>query len=64
MHSMKRLSRGMIAAASSFFVAAQLHAQLPRAIFTDPPRDSVHPARMQVLHIPSGRVNRETEITE
>jgi uncharacterized protein len=30
--------------------------QLPRAIFTDPPRDSAHPARMEVLHIPSGGV--------
>jgi uncharacterized protein len=34
-------------------VAAQ---QLPRAVFTDPPRDSAHPARMEVLHIPSGGV--------
>jgi uncharacterized protein len=34
-------------------VAAQ---QLPRAVFTDPPRDSAHPARMEVLHIPSGSV--------
>ena len=30
--------------------------QVPRAIFTDPPRDSAHPARMEVLHIPSGGV--------
>ena len=30
--------------------------QVPRAIYTDPPRDSAHPARMQVLHIPSGGV--------
>lgn len=30
--------------------------QVPRAIFTDPPRDSAHPARMEVLHIPSGDV--------
>jgi pimeloyl-ACP methyl ester carboxylesterase len=28
----------------------------PRAIYTDPPRDSAHPARMEVLHIPSGGV--------
>ncbi|CAM3065897.1 AB hydrolase-1 domain-containing protein [Sphingomonas antarctica] len=27
------------------------------AIFTDPPRDAQHPARMEVLHIPSGGVN-------
>src|SRR5206468_4517554 len=31
--------------------------QLPRAIFTDPPRDSAHPARMETLQIPSGGVN-------
>ena len=30
--------------------------QLPRAIFTDPPHDTLHPARMVVLHIPSGGV--------
>jgi pimeloyl-ACP methyl ester carboxylesterase len=30
--------------------------QLPRAIYADPPRDSAHPARMEVLHIPSGGV--------
>ncbi len=29
---------------------------LPAAIFTDPPRDSAHPARMAVLHIPTGGV--------
>lgn len=30
--------------------------QVPRAIYTDPPHDSAHPARMEVLHIPSGGV--------
>jgi acetyl esterase/lipase len=40
-------------AIASSSLAAQ---QLPRAIFTDPPRDSAHPARMEVLHIPSGGV--------
>jgi len=30
--------------------------QVPRAIYIDPPRDSAHPARMEVLHIPSGNV--------
>jgi len=29
---------------------------VPAAIFTDPPRDAAHPARMEVLHIPSGGV--------
>ena len=28
----------------------------PAAVFTDPPRDAAHPARMEVLHIPSGGV--------
>lgn len=36
---------------------AQLRAQeTPKVIYTDPPRDTAHPARMEVLHIPSGRV--------
>jgi uncharacterized protein len=30
--------------------------QVPKAIYTDPPRDAQHPARMEVLHIPSGDV--------
>ncbi|HMC57355.1 MAG TPA: alpha/beta fold hydrolase [Gemmatimonadaceae bacterium] len=30
---------------------------LPRALYTDPVRDTVNPARMEVLHIPSGGVN-------
>jgi pimeloyl-ACP methyl ester carboxylesterase len=29
---------------------------VPAAIFTDPPHDAAHPARMEVLHIPSGGV--------
>lgn len=36
--------------------ATSLSAQVPRAITNDPPRDRAHPARMEVLHIPSGRV--------
>lgn len=36
---------------------ATLPAQkVPRAIYTDPPHDAKHPARMEVLHIPSGGV--------
>ena len=31
-------------------------AALPRAIYTDPPHDSAHPARLAVLHIPTGGV--------
>ncbi len=30
--------------------------QVPAAIYTDPPHDKQHPARMEVLHIPSGGV--------
>lgn len=36
-------------------LAAQ-SASLPRAIYTDPPHDARHPARMEVLHVPSGGV--------
>lgn len=36
--------------------AACLSAQVPKAIGADPPRDSANPARMEVLHIPSGGV--------
>ncbi len=36
--------------------AQQPSRDLPPAIYTDPPRDSAHPARMAVLHIPSGGV--------
>jgi pimeloyl-ACP methyl ester carboxylesterase len=28
----------------------------PKALYTDPPHDTKHPARMEVLHIPSGGV--------
>jgi uncharacterized protein len=49
--------RLLVVAASAAFASSSLAAQqLPRAIYTDPPRDSAHPARMEVLHIPSGDV--------
>lgn len=35
-------------------IAATARSPLPAAIFTDPPHDKAHPARMEVLHIPSG----------
>lgn len=35
--------------------AAPLH-DLPAAVYTDPAPDAAHPARMEVLHIPSGGV--------
>lgn len=30
--------------------------QTPKAVYTDPPRDATHPARMEVLHVPTGGV--------
>jgi pimeloyl-ACP methyl ester carboxylesterase len=47
----------LLSIAAPLAPAARLSAQqVPRAIYTDPPRDSAHPARMEVLHIPSGGV--------
>lgn len=37
-------------------ITIPLSGQVPAAVFTDPPVDSLHPARMEVLHIPSGGV--------
>ncbi len=36
--------------------ATAAFAQSPQAVRADPPRDKEHPARMEVLHIPSGAV--------
>jgi len=48
-------SLSLIAAAA--LLAVPLRAQqVPAAIYTDPPHDAAHPARMEVLHIPSGNV--------
>jgi pimeloyl-ACP methyl ester carboxylesterase len=42
----------------ALLVAVPLAAQeVPRAIFTDPGHDAKHPARMEVLHVPSGGVS-------
>jgi pimeloyl-ACP methyl ester carboxylesterase len=49
---MRALILGFIIAA----VAASAQAAPPAAIFTDPPADADHPARSEVLHIPSGGV--------
>ena len=44
-------------ALSALLAASTLGAQqIPRAIVTDPPRDSLHPARSEILHIPTGGV--------
>lgn len=48
--------RTLCAIASLVLGAASLRAQTPQAVGVDPPRDSAHPARMEVLHIPSGGV--------
>ncbi|HKP14943.1 MAG TPA: alpha/beta hydrolase [Gemmatimonadaceae bacterium] len=43
---------------ASMLLASTLGAQgVPKAVFVDPPRDAKHPARMEVLHIPSGGVH-------
>jgi pimeloyl-ACP methyl ester carboxylesterase len=53
-HSAMRL---LIVTAALAIASSSLSAQqIPRAIYVDPPRDSAHPARMEVLHIPSGGV--------
>lgn len=49
-------SFAVVAAAFAVAVAPLRAQQVPGAIYTDPPRDSAHPARMEVLHIPSGGV--------
>src|SRR5688500_5523713 len=42
---------------ASLLLASALSAQqVPRAVFVDPPRDPKHPARFEVLHVPSGGV--------
>ncbi len=38
------------------FALAQPSSPIPAAIYTDPPADKAHPAKMTVLHIPSGGV--------
>jgi pimeloyl-ACP methyl ester carboxylesterase len=46
-----------IFAAALLLSAAALPAQrINPAVYTEPPRDTAHPARMEVLHIPSGTV--------
>jgi pimeloyl-ACP methyl ester carboxylesterase len=49
--------RGIIGLVAVALTASSISAQVPRGIRADPPRDSAHPARMEVLHIPSGGVS-------
>lgn len=51
---MRRFLLAVLVALSASAAAAQ---SVPSAIFTDPPADAAHPARMTVLHIPSHGVN-------
>jgi pimeloyl-ACP methyl ester carboxylesterase len=44
---------GKILCAALLLVIAPLRAQMPAAVFTDPPADTAHPASLQVVHIPS-----------
>lgn len=46
----------LFAAALAVLLALPAVAKPPSAIFTDPPRDTAHPARMEVLHVPTGGV--------
>lgn len=48
---MAGLVAGVVAAG---WVQAAPAVGVPAAIYTDPPHDAAHPARMQVLHVPSG----------
>jgi pimeloyl-ACP methyl ester carboxylesterase len=48
--------RILIVLAGIALTALPLAAQVPAAVATDPPRDSLHPPRMEVLHVPSGGV--------
>jgi pimeloyl-ACP methyl ester carboxylesterase len=53
----ERCMRALSGLAAVVLLTSSLSAQVPRAISADPPRDSAHPARMEVLHIPSGGVS-------
>lgn len=46
-----------LAIAFSPFAAARTPTGLPAAIYTDPAPDTMHPAGMEILHIPSGGVS-------
>jgi pimeloyl-ACP methyl ester carboxylesterase len=48
--------RALLGLAVATLTASSLSAHVPRAISTDPQRDGAHPARLEVLHIPSGGV--------
>jgi hypothetical protein len=53
---MLRFISVLVAATLAASVQAAPPASLPAAIYADPVHDEAHPARMEVLHIPSGAV--------
>ena len=53
---MRMLLLALMIAAPAALMAAPAAAKVPSAIYTDPPHDAANPARMEVLHIPSGGV--------
>lgn len=56
MHRTLAAGLALIVSTPSWAQPANAAAGLPSAIYTDPVRDAAHPARMEVLHIPSGGV--------
>lgn len=54
--SLRARSFAVVAVALSLSGLALRAQQVPAAIYTDPPHNLQHPARMEVLHIPSGDV--------
>ena len=50
------LTIALAASPGTALAAPEKHLPLPAAIYTDPAPDKLHPARMEVLHIPSGGV--------
>lgn len=56
MHQQFIIRVRLVGAAVLISSSALVAQEVPRAVYVDPPRDSVHPARMEVLHIPSGGV--------
>src|SRR5580700_1302962 len=46
-------SNAVLAAVLIFCQGAALAQSVPKAIFTDPPPDKAHPAKMTVVHIPT-----------
>ena len=52
----KRMRRLLLPIAAALMLVTACQTSAPSAAFIDPPHDAAHPARMEVLHIPSGGV--------